>query len=312
MIVNLQKTPKDRKADLKIHARVDDVMALLMWHLRAPIPTFVRADWLSFFVTTIEPAAKKARRGSRLPACDEAAPAGGQSAAAAVKDEAAVAAGWGFDLCISSLHGRRCPLPMLRRAVARFPGLDDEDEQELDTSAPPLVVSLRDLPSNLCTVRMHVTLHFSDAADDGMRRHALDCDVTRGEPTPKVARAALPVAALPAPSAPKPSLPAADGEHHEPLVTQQQSYAAAQLVHVCRLTGMSEAAVAAAAAARSSSGAAAAATGPVSAVALGSNGESVSLAIDTLSALIGTEHSAGAGTAASGPGYGTKRKFVKL
>jgi hypothetical protein len=40
VIVNLQKTPLDRKADLVIHATCDTVMRGLMDALSMPIPTF--------------------------------------------------------------------------------------------------------------------------------------------------------------------------------------------------------------------------------------------------------------------------------
>ncbi|KAJ7523565.1 hypothetical protein O6H91_18G054200 [Diphasiastrum complanatum] len=44
VIVNLQGTPKDKKATLLIHGRVDEVMAGVMKHLQRRIPPFVRID----------------------------------------------------------------------------------------------------------------------------------------------------------------------------------------------------------------------------------------------------------------------------
>mmetsp|Transcript_36971 Transcript_36971/g.116303 ORF Transcript_36971/g.116303 Transcript_36971/m.116303 type:complete len:300 (+) Transcript_36971:72-971(+) len=44
VIVNLQKTPKDKHAALLIRSKVDDVMGELMRRLGAPIPPYVRVD----------------------------------------------------------------------------------------------------------------------------------------------------------------------------------------------------------------------------------------------------------------------------
>jgi NAD+-dependent protein deacetylase sirtuin 6 len=44
-LVNLQKTPKNQRAQLVIHARCDEVMEKVMAHLQRPIPTFVRRDF---------------------------------------------------------------------------------------------------------------------------------------------------------------------------------------------------------------------------------------------------------------------------
>ena len=44
MIVNLQKTPKDKKANLVIHAKSDDVMQQLISRLQMPIGPYTRED----------------------------------------------------------------------------------------------------------------------------------------------------------------------------------------------------------------------------------------------------------------------------
>ena len=44
MIVNLQRTPKDKKASLVIHARCDAVMRRVMARLDLPIPPYNRVD----------------------------------------------------------------------------------------------------------------------------------------------------------------------------------------------------------------------------------------------------------------------------
>ncbi|GLI63761.1 hypothetical protein VaNZ11_006835, partial [Volvox africanus] len=46
VIVNLQKTPKDRKANLIIRSRVDLVMALLMQELGLQVPPYIRTEGL--------------------------------------------------------------------------------------------------------------------------------------------------------------------------------------------------------------------------------------------------------------------------
>eukprot|EP00882_Tetradesmus_deserticola_P015171 GHRQ01016155.1.p2 GENE.GHRQ01016155.1~~GHRQ01016155.1.p2 ORF type:complete len:195 (+),score=104.16 GHRQ01016155.1:173-757(+) len=43
-IVNLQATPKDKKAHCVIHARVDEVMSVIMQQLDIPIPAYTRTD----------------------------------------------------------------------------------------------------------------------------------------------------------------------------------------------------------------------------------------------------------------------------
>ena len=44
MIVNLQKTPKDKHAVLLIRGRADEVMRAVMSRLQIPVPPFVRQD----------------------------------------------------------------------------------------------------------------------------------------------------------------------------------------------------------------------------------------------------------------------------
>ena len=44
VILNLQQTPKDRRADLVIHSRCDQVMQQVMARLALPIPAYTRTD----------------------------------------------------------------------------------------------------------------------------------------------------------------------------------------------------------------------------------------------------------------------------
>eukprot|EP00878_Enallax_costatus_P013147 GHUV01013740.1.p1 GENE.GHUV01013740.1~~GHUV01013740.1.p1 ORF type:complete len:467 (+),score=218.24 GHUV01013740.1:865-2265(+) len=45
-IINLQATPKDKRAEVVIHAKVDEIMAVIMQQLQLPIPRFTRTDQL--------------------------------------------------------------------------------------------------------------------------------------------------------------------------------------------------------------------------------------------------------------------------
>ncbi|KAG2449351.1 hypothetical protein HYH02_005506 [Chlamydomonas schloesseri] len=88
VIVNLQKTPKDRRANLLLRARVDLAMALLMRELGMQVPPYIRTETL---VVDHEVAA----------------------AAAAVSGPASGGAVYGLTVHVSSRHGRSCPLPIV-------------------------------------------------------------------------------------------------------------------------------------------------------------------------------------------------------
>ena len=89
--MNLQKTPKDRHAALVLHARCDDVMAGVMRHLRRPVPPYVRTD--AIVMRHVQPRpGRAAGRGT-------------------VK----------FRVEAGSVHGPRCPLPMVVAAELSFP-----------------------------------------------------------------------------------------------------------------------------------------------------------------------------------------------
>jgi hypothetical protein len=105
-ILNLQRTPKDRRAHLVLHCRVDHVMAALLGELGLPLPQYVRSD--------------RVLVAHRL--LPGAGPEGGQPGG-----------GWGFSLQVgaaarSSAGGRRCtarrapPAPPLCRAGPAWRG----------------------------------------------------------------------------------------------------------------------------------------------------------------------------------------------
>ena len=60
MIVNLQQTPKDKKANLVIHAKCDEVMQGVMLRLGIKVPVYTRTDTVVFQVRqSVEPGAGK-------------------------------------------------------------------------------------------------------------------------------------------------------------------------------------------------------------------------------------------------------------
>lgn len=87
VIVNLQPTPKDKKASLVIHGRTDEVMRRVMEGLRMPIPKYMRQDAV-LLVSSQERPSKK---------------------------------GHTWDFVVSSVHGRRCPLPLVQSVDVKFP-----------------------------------------------------------------------------------------------------------------------------------------------------------------------------------------------
>lgn len=91
VIINLQKTPKDKKADLVIHAKCDDVMQQLMSQLHIPIPAYMRQD--SVLVTHKVTKGRLSQNGSQSFSCT---------------------------LCVQSIHGPKCPLPLIQQVDVHF------------------------------------------------------------------------------------------------------------------------------------------------------------------------------------------------
>ena len=77
VILNLQQTPKDRKADLVIHARCDQVMQQVMAKLGLPIPVYTRTDsaLLQCSQTLDQATAQPARRRVSMTLCNAHSPA---------------------------------------------------------------------------------------------------------------------------------------------------------------------------------------------------------------------------------------------
>ena len=91
VIVNLQNTPKDKKASLVIHARCDEVMQQLMSQLQLPIPSYHRQD--SVLVVHSVKRGRQLQDGSQSFSCT---------------------------LHVQSVHGPKCPLPLIQQVDMDF------------------------------------------------------------------------------------------------------------------------------------------------------------------------------------------------
>lgn len=91
VIVNLQQTPKDKKASLVIHGKVDKVIAGVMQFLNLRIPPYVHTDLVQLSLSQF--------------------PKGNKS----VK----------WTLRVASVHGERAPLPFLKSVEVSFPDRPD-------------------------------------------------------------------------------------------------------------------------------------------------------------------------------------------
>ena len=87
MIVNLQKTPKDKKAALLIRGRADEVMKTVMSRLQIPIPVYMRQD--TFLIHTSQTS-------------------GGSE-------------GISMEARVSSAHGPDCVMPLVQSVDISFP-----------------------------------------------------------------------------------------------------------------------------------------------------------------------------------------------
>nr|B8ARK7.2 RecName: Full=NAD-dependent protein deacetylase SRT1; AltName: Full=Regulatory protein SIR2 homolog 1; AltName: Full=SIR2-like protein 1; Short=OsSIRT1 [Oryza sativa Indica Group] len=89
-IVNLQATPKDKKASLVIHGLVDKVIAGVMYMMNLRIPPYIRTDFVQISL-----------RNSVKKKCVR------------------------WTLRVTSIHGLRAPLPFLRSVEVSFPERPD-------------------------------------------------------------------------------------------------------------------------------------------------------------------------------------------
>ena len=91
VIINLQKTPKDKKADLVIHAKCDAIMQQVLARLDIPLPPYIRQD-----AVCVSHTVKKAKSSS---------------------DETP---SFSCTIHVHSVHGPKCPLPLVQQVDITF------------------------------------------------------------------------------------------------------------------------------------------------------------------------------------------------
>ena len=91
VIINLQKTPKDKKANLVIHAKCDDIMSALMPQLQHPIPSYTRQD--AVLVSHSLKRGKHLLNGTQKYSCT---------------------------ISVESIHGPKCPMPLIQQIEVQF------------------------------------------------------------------------------------------------------------------------------------------------------------------------------------------------
>mmetsp|Transcript_37356 Transcript_37356/g.105395 ORF Transcript_37356/g.105395 Transcript_37356/m.105395 type:complete len:475 (-) Transcript_37356:369-1793(-) len=132
VIVNLQKTPKDKKASLLIRGRSDEVMKAVMEQLGTPIPSFIRQD--AVLLVLRQSPAKRNRASSILP----------------------------FSVQVSSCHGWRCSIPILNSVEISFP--DHASLKPAVIRKHPFTVR-RSVPDAPCHLRVRCTLHLAETVE---------------------------------------------------------------------------------------------------------------------------------------------------
>lgn len=143
VIVNLQKTPKDKKASLVIHARCDEVMQQLMSRMQLPIPSYNRQD--SVLVTHALKKGRVLQDGVQSLSCT---------------------------LRVQSTHGQKCPLPLVQQVDVDF---QDAKNRPAVLRKQPFVV-VRSIPAGQATT-ISIKLLLSDVIDEAYRLHMFRHDV---------------------------------------------------------------------------------------------------------------------------------------
>ena len=107
VIVNLQKTPKDKKAALLIRGKADEVMRVVMSRLQIPVPAFVRQD--TFLLHT----AQHSGSGKGIP----------------------------LEARVSSIHGPECIMPLVQSVDVSFPVSQDSSHSSCASRTVPRAAS---------------------------------------------------------------------------------------------------------------------------------------------------------------------------
>ncbi|XP_015900391.3 NAD-dependent protein deacetylase SRT1 isoform X2 [Ziziphus jujuba] len=125
VIVNLQKTPKDKKASLVIHGLVDKVILGAMDVLNMQIPPFVRIDLFQIILTEALSIDKKYVN---------------------------------WTLRVASVHGQKAPLPFIKSVEVSF--LDSQDYKAAILDKEPFQLKRRTLQTK--SFEMVLKFNFSD------------------------------------------------------------------------------------------------------------------------------------------------------
>ncbi len=174
-ILNLQRTPKDRRAQLVLHSRVDTVMAALLQRLGLPLPRYERRDRLLVAHQLLAEAGEGEEEEEEEEGRGQRRDGGG---------------GWGFSLQVHSVHGQECPTPMVqavRMELRAAPGAGELPEALAAAAAaavqcegpPPFRHEWRGLPGELQRVEVLLTLQLVEHADEGLRAPQLSYAVQR-------------------------------------------------------------------------------------------------------------------------------------
>ncbi|XP_076940267.1 NAD-dependent protein deacetylase SRT1-like [Bidens hawaiensis] len=139
VIVNLQKTPKDKKASLVIHGLVDKVMVEVLQLLKMPIAPYVRVDLFQLILNQT----------------------GCVSESKYIK----------WSLKVISVHGEKAPLPFIESVEVTFP-----ERPELKTAVlnqQPFLLKRETLKSR--PIHMVLWVNFSEGC--GCRFISIDCPI---------------------------------------------------------------------------------------------------------------------------------------
>ncbi|XP_076903188.1 NAD-dependent protein deacetylase SRT1-like, partial [Bidens hawaiensis] len=139
VIVNLQKTPKDKKASLLIHGLVDKVMAEVLQLVKMPIAPYVRVDLFQLILNQT----------------------GCVSESKYIK----------WSLKVVSVHGEKAPLPFIESVEVTFP-----ERPELKTAVlnqQPFLLKRETLKSR--PIHMVLWVNFSEGC--GCRFISIDCPI---------------------------------------------------------------------------------------------------------------------------------------